>query len=458
MNEQTLNTIIQLRHDSAENWATEAGQNKSLAPGEVAVEIVDGKAKLKIGTSADSTFGNSEYFGSDVKEAQVYQSTILSADNEDDDITVIESLIPENTVIQNGDCAIVKRYLVGTAGAVSHTCYVYDSDLGWAAMDGNYSASNVFLNNKITLAGDYGVDSRKDKITSIGNLRIGDEIAAGTSLQSLLMDMLSQRLQPSSSPALPAATIKLYNGSATSEAGAYEVGTVFVPRYTTSLTAGSYTYGPATGITASAWEVSSTGRETTKEGGAEDSSTASSGTFDQFTINEDTSYKLSVKITHNDGAIAVDNLGDTSDPVVQILGGTSNKKTDSSTSVTGYRGCFFGYYSEKKLTPTALTSAEIRALSDAKSALTGFLTYNSSSKIYTTTTDKMQQMFFAAPKGKYTSVAVANNTNGAPQTVTKITDVSVEGANGFTATAYDVWYIDNAGAESGETTFKVTIA
>ena len=70
----------------------------------------------------------------------------------------------------------------------------------------------------------------------------------------------------------------------------------------------------------------------------------------------------------------------------------------------------------------------------------------------------MQQMFFAAPKGKYTSVAVANNTNGAPQTVTKITDVSVEGANGFTATAYDVWYIDNAGAESGETTFKVTIA
>jgi hypothetical protein len=67
-------------------------------------------------------------------------------------------------------------------------------------------------------------------------------------------------------------------------------------------------------------------------------------------------------------------------------------------------------------------------------------------------------MFFAAPKGKYSSVAVSNSTNGAPQTVTKITDIDVEGANSFTAADYDVWYVDNAGAESGETKFKVVIS
>ena len=69
----------------------------------------------------------------------------------------------------------------------------------------------------------------------------------------------------------------------------------------------------------------------------------------------------------------------------------------------------------------------------------------------------MQQMFFAAPKGKYSSIAVANSTNGAPQTVTKITDIMVEGLNGYEAAAYDVFYVSNAGAESGDTIFDVTL-
>ena len=67
-------------------------------------------------------------------------------------------------------------------------------------------------------------------------------------------------------------------------------------------------------------------------------------------------------------------------------------------------------------------------------------------------------MFFAAPKGTYTNIAVANSTNGAPQTVKKVTDVMVEGLNGYQAVAYDVFYVSNAGAESGETIFDVTLS
>ena len=71
----------------------------------------------------------------------------------------------------------------------------------------------------------------------------------------------------------------------------------------------------------------------------------------------------------------------------------------------------------------------------------------------------MQQMFFAFPKGVKSSVSVANSTNGAPQTVTKLsTTVKVNGANGYEAVDYDVFYISNAAAESGSTTFKITIA
>lgn len=67
-------------------------------------------------------------------------------------------------------------------------------------------------------------------------------------------------------------------------------------------------------------------------------------------------------------------------------------------------------------------------------------------------------MFFAAPKGTYTNIAVTNSTNGAPQTVKKVTDVMVEGLNGYQAVAYDVFYVSNAGAESGETIFDVTLS
>jgi hypothetical protein len=442
-----INTRIILRNDTAANWEN---SEVTLKKGESAVEIIDGKAKLKIATADGQTFANASYVGG--TEANVFQVE-LAADETDID-AAIEAVVGDAEVAI-GDIAIVKAGIAGDKK--SYTSYVWDG-ANWAATDGNYSAANVYTNAKITLAGDYGQDSRKDKITSIGNLRIGDEIAAGTSMQDVLKRMLTQTLQPGT-PTPPAATIKLYNGSATSEASAVEVGTVFTPRFSASLSAGSYTYGPATGITATGYTVSSSGRKTVHGATAdtvEDSATTSTGTFEAFTVDEDTNYKVSVSISHGAGPVAEDNLGGASNPEVKIAAGS---KTDDSTAVTGFRGCFYGYYAEKKLTPSALTSAQVRGLCTApKSALTSFLTYDNTNKYYYVTTNKMQQMFFAAPKGTYSSVAVSNSTNGAPQTVTKITDVKVEGANGFAAANYDVWYVDNAGAESGETKFKVVIA
>ena len=69
----------------------------------------------------------------------------------------------------------------------------------------------------------------------------------------------------------------------------------------------------------------------------------------------------------------------------------------------------------------------------------------------------MQQMFFAIPKGKKSKVTVSNATNGAPQTVTKVTDIMVEGANGYDAIAYDVWYVSNAAADSGAGSYKIVV-
>lgn len=128
----------------------------------------------------------------------------------------------------------------------------------------------------------------------------------------------------------------------------------------------------------------------------------------------------------------------------QIKAGT---KTLSKGTLTGYRNWFYGYKAGgATIDVSALDSAKIRAL-----------TARNGSFPATLNTNKMQQMFFAIPKGRKTEVSVANNVNGAPCTVTKVTDVMVEGANGFTAIAYDVWYVNNAAADGGANTYKITV-
>ena len=250
-----LKTIITLRQGTTAEWAT---STVVLAQGEAGLEyLADGSVKIKAG-DGEHLWSALPYIGSDVKSANVFQVEL--GENDVDDISAIEEQVTlEGAVKQDGDVAIVKALI--SEGKYSYTSYVYDSALdvegegstfGWSAMDGNYSASNVFLKKEIKLSGDYGQDSRKDKITSIGNYRIGDTINAGTSLESVFMNMFSKRLQPSATPTQPSASITLYMDGATKKqtAGAVEVGTTVNPYYSASLTAGSYTYGPATGITA----------------------------------------------------------------------------------------------------------------------------------------------------------------------------------------------------------------
>ena len=105
--------------------------------------------------------------------ANVFQITLTEDDT--DDIAAIEAKVAEeNAEKQNGDVAIVKSTFAD--GKVSYTSYVYDSELdvegadsshGWSAMDGNYSATNVFLKNKIELAGSF---------SSVGNYNKGKTI------------------------------------------------------------------------------------------------------------------------------------------------------------------------------------------------------------------------------------------------------------------------------------------
>ena len=448
-----LNTIITLRQGTTAEWAD---SSVVLKKGEAGLEyLANGSVKIKAG-DGEHLWSALPYIGSDVKSANVFQVEL--GEGEMDDIAAIEAQVEaENAEKQDGDVAIVKAKIA--EGKYSYTSYVYDAALdvegeastfGWSAMDGNYSAANVFLKDQIVLAGDYGQDSRKDKITSIGNLRIGDTIAAGTSIQSLFMDMLSQRLQPSATPTAPAASITLYTDGSTKKvtAGAVEVGTTINPYYVASLSAGSYTYGPATGITATSYSVTSTGRKTVDGATAEtpeDNATTASGAFGSFIVDDDTSYNVSVSIEHGEGVPAVDNLGSPANPEVKIPSGT---KTKTSGTVSGYRAWFCGYKNGTNAlaNAAAITGEQIRALGNTANG----------SWLGSINVSQMKQMFFAAPAGKGYKPVIKDASTTAPQTVQGPITVSVEGKDGFTAIDYDVWYVANASAASGSATLNIT--
>lgn len=403
-----ISTKIVLRNDTTANWTT--NKTKVLLKGEVGIEFTaEGKQKMKIGDGS-TTWENLPYAGGNNKTFQVNDlAEITATDLEVGDIAIVKT-----TIYVDSENDANSKY--------SYTGYVYNGS-AWSAMDGNYSASNVFLKDNITLAGNY---------TTIGNYSKGTVIDAGTSVQDMLMNMLSQRLQPGN-PTQPAVSV-------TFNSGAKEVGTKITPTYTASLSAGSYTYGPDTGITASSWSV--VAKDDSTEIGTK---TTASGSFDEITVTETTNYKVTATATHGEGTVAVDNLGSASNPEKKIAAGSKSK---TSSAITGYRSWFYGYKNASGVLDVAnLTSANIRALTASNGSIPSSIT-----------TNQMQQMFFAIPKGTKNSIAVANATNGAPQTVTKITDVMVEGANGYTAAAYDVWYVSNASAESGSTKFNITIS
>ena len=459
-----INTIIQLRHDQAEKWATEAGQATPLRPGEVAVEIVDGKAKLKIGTSDDSTFGNSEYFGSDVKEAQVYQSEVLTSAGEQDDITVIESLIPEGTEVQNGDIAIVKRYITGESGAISYTSYVYDSDLGWAATDGNYSASNVFFKEDLMTT------------TAMGNITLTNGQATIPAKGQNIVDVFNTiyvkednvDLKKSSPSAKLSSTSPTY----------YEIGTTGTRNITVSLnddgeykygylplaselgtessgdSASTITTGTGTGVVVTA----ATPYELTFDGSAVSPTSTNGGTFTLApeAQTEMAEMKMKGKVNYEKGGIPVSNLKKLY-PAQRIAAGYD--ETDEASAFRWYIPFYQGFtFSDsviadpKNITATQLTTgltAPAKQTADGKVVSTSQNVKNVDSVAYGKTkctkaaaSKAWRQYFLAYPTDWGFDMSGAKDANGIDCTVNKANEVTVN-LNG-TDVKYTVYYINNA--------------
>ena len=426
-----LNVRFQQKYDTA---AHRAESSVILLPGEMAIESDTGKFK----------FGNGEDAYADLSYAGIDQAQ-LDATNDNftkltpaSDVSDNEALAGISTP-KKGDIAVIERVIGGISTASSMTAYMYDGSK-WCALDGNYDASNVYTSSKITLAGDYGTDSRGDKLTRIGNKKIGDEIAAGTSLQSILMDLLSQRLQPSASN--PSASVVLTNSGTNGGNISVEIGTSYTPKYRTTFSAGSFTYGPATGCTSTAASVQVVGVDSTKVDIAANALHGANGSLPAYTVGDATSRKLRVSYgwTASTGT-PVDNLGDLATNGTKI-DAASGKSADSSHTITGYRNYWYGFISSTDYS-TISRSDSTNVCGDGVKNLTAGNAAISAKTLPTITAgegDRMPVVVMPTAAGKTVSSASMPSSLNAPVTFTKLGTVNLKGLNGYgDAVSYDVW-------------------
>lgn len=368
----TINTRIVLRNDTKAAWeAIKDSVEKALLVGEMGVETDTGLFKL--GKKHET-------------EDRLCTWAELEYANDVPDLTGVTNSVKEATTLEGlgngavvGDVGIVKAPLYEGAEEYTYTGYVWNGT-AWAAMDGNYSAENVFLPQSITLAGDYGqvydtADKKYYDITSLGNYRKGDVIDAGTSVGDVFKKLFTKTLQPSKTA--PTATI-----TASGDDGGKETGDTYTkPAGTITVTAGSYTNeGTATGVTYAIGKVAiaygadpeadkATYRNTNAEVLGHNgtvtmpaSKYASGATTANYT-DDSVSYTFSGMAHNEAGNVAKDNLGGDSSPVVQIGAGDLTV-ADKTVSFRGHRKMFCGCTSE------TLNSATIRglALKSAKAA------------------------------------------------------------------------------------------
>lgn len=295
----------------------------------------------------------------------------------------------------------------GVSGTTSAKDVMFDSDLVFTEEFGRYTP----VDGKVTIPA-------KDK-----------------SWYDVLVDAYSQDKNPAivqPSVTLTATSIK-----------AYEVGTQVTPSYSAVLNAGSYEYGPATGITASAWSVTNNVDSETL--------TTASGSFSAITVGDDTDYSITAEATYEAGAMPKTALGqDYSDG--QIAAGS---KSATKSKISGYRSYFYGVL-DTSTADAPLTSAIIRGMTNGGA-------YNASKTFTLNGSAAAKRIVIAIPSASTRSglkdviLTSAMNTPVTDSYVKTEAAVQVEGVNGFTAVDYDVYVYEPASIDAGEV-HKITLA
>ena len=401
-----INTRIILRNDTAEAWSTEAGAATPLKKGEAAVEIKDGKARLKVATANDQTFAAAPYVGAE--DAKVFQVD-LAADDLDDEAAI--NRVVGTSEVNPGDVAIVKAGIAGSAK--SYTSYVYDG-ANWTAMDGNYSARNVYFKNDITLAGDY---------TAVGNVKLTDNTlnTAGQSLEDVMTSIFTKELKDD---------LKVSNEGPSASISSFteyvEIGSSASKSTTVSLSKdGKYAYGYSTdpveptegqvvtavqndGSTGVVVDTSKTSPySVTFNGATQESATAT------FTLNapvklEKAEMAATGKVWHTQGGVPVSNLKKAY-PAQRIAAAqvTSGASSVFRWYIPYYKGFIYGFDNK-------LDAVDVSKLSKVtgSTAFGSKLSSNPTKPTSDTATGSWMQYWLVVPKAYSWTMSGAKDANG----------------------------------------------
>lgn len=346
---KTLNVRFQQKIDTAENW-----QNSSiiLLAGEIAIESDTNKFKFGDG---EHTFSQLPYAGIDQAQLDAIEDNyyhVVPTEGETDNVALARVV----TAPKKGDIAVVERVIGEVSTASSLTAYMYNGS-AWQALDGNYDASNVYFDSNLIMTANIGVQS-------LGTASSKELSTSGKSLKQVLSMILAKEEKPTIS-ANPSVTTYLANNASPANSNiTVEGGSTITPKWSASFSAGSYSYGPATGITPSAWEVKGYIGSNAVSG---HSSTETFGTFSNVVLAAGQTYKVNAKATYPAGALAYTNLGEEykagnalfdeteGAASVQIAAGSKN---DDSPTITAWQQ---GYYIGTLESDIEITSDILRA-------------------------------------------------------------------------------------------------
>lgn len=410
MADKVLKTVIQVRRDTAANWEL----NKATVPaaGEPCFETDTGVLKMGDGVTA---YESLPAIGAGAASSATHYEGVREGEETDD--AVIERVL-DGASPNKDDIFVIKTLISGEN--YSYKAYVYNGT-AWAAMDGNYNAESVYFDEDLVTT------------SAIGNITLTNGQATIPSTGKNLKEVFNAIFVQEKNPTITQPSVNL----TFAQAKAYEVGTSVTPEYSASLNAGSYQYGPATGVTATAWEITDT---------AGHSATTASGSFDAVVVADDTNYTITAKATHTEGAVPKTNVGNNY-AAGKIASGT---KTKTSSAITGFRNSFYGTVTAKD----TVTSAIVRGLSGKSGkALTNGATFNVSIPV------GALRVIIAYPATlrDVTSIQDVNGMSAEIKPSFAKSTVQVEGANGATAIDYKVYTLDYANANDAANTYKVTI-
>ena len=454
---KTINVRFQQKIDTAANWTA---NNTVLLPGEIGVESDTGL--FKIGR-ADAEGNNLAWadltYANEIPEVDL--STVTNV------VKVAETLAGLGNGSVVGDMGIVKAPLYDGSESYTHTAYVWNGS-DWAAMDGNYSAANVFLPADIVLAGDYGTDSRGDKITSLGNYRIGNTIEAGTSIESVFNGLFTKEIATNLQNVAPTTTI-----NATKDQYLLVGANSTAQTVTLTLNKGSYDNGYGyveskneTGIEAGTKAKTvvtndGTGVETNKfyfNGTAQDANSYSVASTSKNTAPAAETIKA--KISYKNAGHPVSNLKNIY-PAQKLADGTTAEV--SATLNKWYYPIYQGFtYADTAIADHAnITAEQIEKLgapttnsTKTSAKITGADAYSKTKLTKAVATKAWRQYYIAYPKDYGYVMSAAKDANNIDCTVREAADVTFT-FNGIDV-VYKVYYIHN-GSDYGTTTITWTM-